>query len=650
MSKYFFFIFVFGITTSVISQNNYYWYGGSGNWSSHESWRLASGVIPNQIPDEFDNVIFDGEAFLNPYDTVYVDVEYPTCRNMTWRNLNSPVVFSSNNQSVLMIYGSLKFHTNLINKFRGEIHFSSIPGDKVAANKLENSDTITSAGTVYLNHMRLIGVGDDIVLADDLEFFYDEYSFQDLSSYIYLINGGINLNGNKLTCGRFLSTGNNERIINIENSEIILKNEDQNVWKVNGENLGLNAYGSSIYLTNFSANMLTENGGTGTVLQYHNVALDSIDCSLSNTNCTVSYNNVFLNSSYCTLEGNYKSDSVYLSGVSSKIEDNSEINFVQVENSSCKIQGEHIINKCIVNTGSLTIQGNNHIKYCLYNSMGEFRGENVFDTLLLFSGSGNSNGVTYTFESESTQIVTDSLNLSGNPCSNITIKSTLPGNEAFIRKDNGSNLVCDFLFLQEVGVLSENINFYAGENSSSTPSPPTGWIMENAPGYSYGWGSQLAEACLGEPYLITTENFLGDPWTQYYWNGEAIPGDNYLEVYESGEYQVRVVYNPTCYQTDYTIVEFDSCENYIAEKDLSKLFQIYPNPTDGPITIESVMISEISSISIYDLNGVIRQQEITKPVGTYISKRINLANLQPGIYYIEIKNSQGNAMQKLIVY
>ncbi len=352
MSKYFLLLLIFGITTTIFSQENYYWNGGQGNWSDVNNWRLENGLMPERIPGEFDNVIFYEESFLFPYDTVYIDINNASCNNMKWVNISSPVVLSASNSTILYIYGSLTLHSNFINNFWGEIHFSSIPGDNNSINK-EDSDTIRSAGSVFLNHIRLIGVDDYIVLADDLEFYFNEYAYPDVSSHLYLVHGGLNLNGNTLTCGSFLSTVNNERIINIENSEIVLQNKDQNVWQVNGENLELNAFGSTINLTNFLAGMLTDNGGNENVLQYHDVIMDSILCVIDNTNGIVAYNRIFANSQMCEIKGNFMAEWIDLSGAQSAIIGTSTINTVSMNNTNCLLNGMHTINKCFVNSINL---------------------------------------------------------------------------------------------------------------------------------------------------------------------------------------------------------------------------------------------------------------------------------------------------------
>ena len=44
---------------------DYYWIGGSGNWSDPQKWALSSGGTPaGTIPTGFDNAIFDGNKQL----------------------------------------------------------------------------------------------------------------------------------------------------------------------------------------------------------------------------------------------------------------------------------------------------------------------------------------------------------------------------------------------------------------------------------------------------------------------------------------------------------------------------------------------------------------------------------------------------------
>ena len=45
-----------------VYSEDYYWVIGQGNWSDINSWRTSTGAIPNEVPDEFDNVIFNEDS------------------------------------------------------------------------------------------------------------------------------------------------------------------------------------------------------------------------------------------------------------------------------------------------------------------------------------------------------------------------------------------------------------------------------------------------------------------------------------------------------------------------------------------------------------------------------------------------------------
>ena len=553
----------------------YYWIGGQGSWDVASNWSRESGgaAIDGCVPREIVHVVFDNNSFNSPNDTVFADTLNIYCKDMLWiqdTSLYKPTFYSTKwSGSELYCYGSMKLSPGMDYKFNGEIFFDNINGTK--------ADSLFSGGNIIRNHIRMQGIGDYVVLADDLEMLLDTVDQPKMYASIFLEHGGVDLNGFQLTTSGFFSTHPNDRIINIENSNVILKYDKTEAWYVDGENLELNGANSTINFINNAAIMLTEHGGQDNVLQYHDIVLDSLNISIENTSSIVGYNVVYANKNGGNIEGNFIADTILMRGTATAMKNKSTTNVVIIDTSACEIVGQHNINRVYVYVGKTKIEGSNYIKYCYFNAKGEFRGQNVFDTLLLFAGSVSEtaafdkegNGNIYIFESTKTQTVNDSLFIRGNPCANLTIKSSLPNIEAYIKKDYGYNVACDFLILQDVAVASEEVAFYAGEYSSAIPDPtkpPSGWIMENAENYEFGFGNGNAlQFCKGETVLLDGKNFNAGPTAEYFWNGADTPGGRYFAADSAGQYTLRVYYSPSCYQTDY--LNLETLETPIASVD-----------------------------------------------------------------------------------
>lgn len=102
-----FLFFILGTTT--LSAANYYWVGGSGNWSDLNHWRTASGgnVLPAVVPRLTDDVFFDANSgFTEASKTITVNV-VANCHNITFSGAAvPPAIVSTDKQNSLNIYGS----------------------------------------------------------------------------------------------------------------------------------------------------------------------------------------------------------------------------------------------------------------------------------------------------------------------------------------------------------------------------------------------------------------------------------------------------------------------------------------------------------------------------------------------------------------
>ena len=74
-------------------------------------------------------------------------------------------------------------------------------------------------------------------------------------------------------------------------------------------------------------------------------------------------------------------------------------------------------------------------------------------------------------------------------------------------------------------------------------------------------------------------------------------------------------------------------------------FSIYPNPTQGNLTIQ--LESTVNSLQIIDVTGKIIMTENNLTVGNNF---INLESLKAGMYFIKLTNNSDNSIQRIIKY
>ncbi|GAB4324700.1 MAG: hypothetical protein Kow00127_17390 [Bacteroidales bacterium] len=541
-----------------ITSNNdvFYWVGGPGRWGDWQHWSYTSGGPPitdQCTPREINTVVFDNNSFLGDQDTVFVDVKNAYCNNMYWV-FDLPTlkpVFIGLDTTTLFVYGSMMLHDSMEYLYLGEVYFDEF-------NQPNNQpDTIYSRGQTFWNDVYFVGIDDHIVLDDDMTLFVDPPN--QVFRILHHNYGDFSLNGQHLRTGGYYSLYKSDRTLDMTNSKATVQFDFERAWWVEGENFSLSAEGSTLFNQSFMGTVVTENGD---YFKYNDVIFLGPADSLYNRNNTTEYNLVDIRLESGLVAGNFIADSVIMTGANSGMFQTSSTNVVIIDGMNGSINNNHDVNRCIVNKFGY-IRGANTFKYCVFFDDGVFTGQNVFDTLVLYPGVGDfqNQGNWFYFEADTAQIVIDSLYLRGNQCSNLNITSLSPPKLAYIKKDNGlSDVSCDYLNIISVAAESENLNFYAGQNSTALPdpnNPPPGWIFDNAQGYIPGFSGRTERFCSGEPFVLDASSFNGDPSTQYYWEGSQYPGSSQYTVTEPGTYQIRVEYFEGCYVDDYIIVEQD---------------------------------------------------------------------------------------------
>ncbi len=534
----------------------YYWIGGTGEWGDGNHWSFSSGGPPigNCTPKEINTVIFDDNSFLTTTDTVTIEVLNAYCKNMYWKHSGdfTPTFMVPDTNlirnPVLYIYGSVEFSESMNYQYAGLIYFDQFEEPDFVA------DTITSRGKLILNDIRFQGIDDVVLLGDDLTLLVDPPNF--IFTSAYLEHGTLDLNGYHFSMGGFFSVFKNPRTLILENSKATVQYDYDRAWWIDGDNLQLFADNSTLYNKSFMGTIMTEFGSS---LKYHNIELNGLVDSLANRYNVTEYNLVSINMESGLVTGNFVADTIYLRGRNSAMFNRSTTNVVYLDSSYCSINQKHNINRCFVNRFGF-VRGNNNFKYCIFNDDGVFMGHNVFDTLVLYPGSGSDQGLGnwFYFQADSTQTINDSLYVRGNQCSNINLTSLSAPKLAYIEKNNGFDVASDYLNIYSVAAESDNIDFYAGANSTPLPNPdnpPPGWIFDNAQGYIYGFNGTTDRFCQGTEYVIDASNFNGDANTLYFWDGSPYPGDPTYTVTQPGTYHVTIQYFDGCTVEDYIVVE-----------------------------------------------------------------------------------------------
>ncbi|MEZ5083106.1 MAG: gliding motility-associated C-terminal domain-containing protein, partial [Bacteroidales bacterium] len=559
---------------------DYYWIGNQGNWSDFANWSYSSGGPPlteQCVPRETNTVIFDDNSFNTYNDTVFVDSKNSFGKNVRFiydKDAWAPTFFSTDPSNILFVYGSLELNESLDFVFAGPIHFDQILGANTGP------DYIYSKGRVFLNDLVMQGIGDVIMLDDTLRTLADNENEQ--YAHIILEHGTFDANDQVMDIAGLHSIYKNERAIDISNSHIYFREDENKVWHLDATNFELNAENSTLFIESLEGVILTEYGSEPLV--YNDIVMNKSGDSVANIYNTTIYNNItangpenFVTSQYETDkgkgEGTFVANNVYFNNRGSRLDGTSVTDTVIFADTNGVIIYNHQINYAQFSApGEIVSHSGETNKFarCDFYSSGTFRGENEFDTLHLFAGivveaTGNSGNV-YDFQSGSEQIIYDSLFLRGNQCARISLNSIQGSAPAFIRKDEGEfDVQCDFLVINNVGTKSTNIDFYAGSYSLKPNPQPEGWIFANTEDYIYGFQGQDVYFCEGDQITLNAEAFNGDPFTEYYWNYSMYPEGPKYTVNSTEPVHILVKYFEGCYVEDDIYPKYDQAPQVVVE-------------------------------------------------------------------------------------
>lgn len=135
---------------------DYYWVGGSGNWTDPNHWATTSGGSTKYVsaPTILDNVIFDAGSFTGPNQVVTIPMNV-TCQNMIWLGFTNNPTLRGASTLKLTVAGDINISGTMIWDFSGEVHLVStnlITSINFGGNNLKSAinSNINPTGTLQL--------------------------------------------------------------------------------------------------------------------------------------------------------------------------------------------------------------------------------------------------------------------------------------------------------------------------------------------------------------------------------------------------------------------------------------------------------------------------------------------------------------------
>jgi hypothetical protein len=279
---------VSGWNISTIPAQNFYWIGGTGNWSDPSHWSLTSGGTAGcAIPSRIDNVFFDANSYTasNQYCTVDVNAE---CKNLNWTGITTGAGINGSQQ--LNVFGSLKLDANMNFNYNGSLYFQAVntgntietqnktlpcqiyfQGQNQTSGEWRLLDKLTTTSTLYLNYGTFKSNGYNL----------DIYSFQSgsggaatadftggttlvkVNSYWYLYYTIL-----KIGSADILMQGNNYLQFNSYGSATGINRPRYNTVTIDNQNTS-NYYNYYQGMNNTMANFIVKHNGDGTFYDYN---------------------------------------------------------------------------------------------------------------------------------------------------------------------------------------------------------------------------------------------------------------------------------------------------------------------------------------------------------------------------------------------
>lgn len=150
--------------------------------------------------------------------------------------------------------------------------------------------------------------------------------------------------------------------------------------------------------------------------------------------------------------------------------------------------------------------------------------------------------------------------------------------------------------------------------------------------------------CNGSQLILNA----GAGFSTYQWFDNSIAQT--LTVGSSGSYWVQVTTANNCPFRDTINVTYVPCTDVAPVVSRAEKLSVYPNPTDGHLTLNlETSAVGISRIRIYNNLGIEVWKEGKRIKENQISTEIELKGMPAGMYFLEVENEKGRQIRKIVL-
>jgi trimeric autotransporter adhesin len=263
------------ITLCQLQAADYYWVGGTGNWSDLNHWRLGSsaGSIPSIVPSAADNVFFDNNSGFTAASKIVTLNANGFCNNMTWGNVaNSPTFITTSAAFKVQVSGNLSLSPTTT--YQVIIVFTGA-----------TPATLTTNGTVTGQFgIEIDKPGSSLTVTDSL--IVPSAVTTAGTNGLTFTAGTFDITGKKMKVYQFVSSNDNVRVLQMANADLnITSSPGTSTFVYTGLGKTLNAAGSTVYTGGFRAdggsyNKVTATNASGpTLIMISNTTFNSLTFS-----------------------------------------------------------------------------------------------------------------------------------------------------------------------------------------------------------------------------------------------------------------------------------------------------------------------------------------------------------------------------------